>query len=76
MRALLALCAAAVLIAGCGRNDGDEAAPAPADTTTTMPPATTEPSPTPGATEDTTAPGATGSETMPPADSPPPSPAP
>jgi type VI secretion system secreted protein VgrG len=69
MRVLFALCAATVLLTGCGPKEAEQAPP-PADTTT-MPPATTEPSPTPPPSE--TAPG---SETTPPADAPPSEPTP
>jgi hypothetical protein len=64
MRLLLALCAAAVLMAGCAKKEAEQAPP-PADST--MPSTTTEPSATPPPEE--TPPAA---ETPPPAESTPP----
>jgi hypothetical protein len=56
MRSIYVLFAAAFVFAGCAKNDTDEAAMPPADTST-MPSTTTEPTPVPPA-----------EETMPPSD--------
>jgi hypothetical protein len=63
MRVLFALFAAAVLMAGCNKNQPQDTATPPADTTS--PGATTEPTPSPPPAQDTTPPSDT---TTPPSD--------